>query len=215
MIEKTPRRRATDAERQRTSDLLAEAMSRGQLTVEEFEERSAAAFNARFADELDGLLDDVAPEAPVARARRDEPDRVHDAVAHARDQVGHSVQNASGFSLGILGGTEMKRWTCGEDHLSLAILGGTELDLSDARLESHSTTITAIAICGGIDVLVPEGVRVVCDGAGVLGGFEVSTDRRVRVHQWELPDDAPVVRVTGLALMGGVEVKIVPAGGLP
>lgn len=215
MTDETPRRRATDAERQRTSDLLAEAMGRGQLTIAEFEERSAAAFNARFADELGGLLDDVAPDEPVARAPREEPDRVRDAVALARGQVGHSMQNASGFSLGILGGTEMKRWTCGEDHLSLAILGGTELDLSDARLESHETTITAIAICGGVDVYVPEGVRVVCDGAGVLGGFEVTTDRRVQVHQWELPDDAPVVRVTGLALMGGVEVQIVPAGGRP
>ena len=56
-----PRLRASDAERRATVEALQEAMARGLLTHEETDERMAAAFAARFRDELPPLTADLPP----------------------------------------------------------------------------------------------------------------------------------------------------------
>ena len=55
------RLRASDAERHATIDVLQDAMTRGLLTPEEGDERMAAAFTARFRDELPALTADLPP----------------------------------------------------------------------------------------------------------------------------------------------------------
>src|SRR6266496_909188 len=73
--------------------------------------------------------------------------------------------------------------------------------LRAAVLSGQVTTITAVAIMGGIEVIVPPGIRVESSGFGFMGGWDnrASDDR--------LAPDAPVLRVRGLALMGGVEIR--------
>jgi hypothetical protein len=61
-----PPMRASDAERTATVDLLQDAMARGLLTHEEGDERMAAAFAARFRDELPALTADLPPAATTA-----------------------------------------------------------------------------------------------------------------------------------------------------
>ena len=58
------------------------------------------------------------------------------------------------------------------------------------------------ACCGGIEVIVPPDLRVECSGSGILGAFD-----------WEAvipPDDpeGPLLRVSGLAVMGGITVSV-------
>jgi Domain of unknown function (DUF1707) len=75
-----PRLRASDADRERTAQLLREHHAVGRLTVEEFNERLEKTFGARTLGELDELLADLPaidlyrlPSAgirPVARRRR-------------------------------------------------------------------------------------------------------------------------------------------------
>jgi hypothetical protein len=57
------RLRASDAERRETVEALQHAMARGLLTHEEGDERMAAAFAARFRDELPALTADLPPVA--------------------------------------------------------------------------------------------------------------------------------------------------------
>ena len=57
--------RASDAERQAVVTVLHDALSRGLLTVEECDERMAAAYAARFVRELPPLTADL-PPAPAA-----------------------------------------------------------------------------------------------------------------------------------------------------
>ena len=88
------------------------------------------------------------------------------------------------------------------EFTAVAVMGGVDLDLTEARLESREVTIRAWTIMGGIDIVVPEDMAVVVDGVGFMGAFE-ENHRGVPPP----PPGAPVVRVTGLALMGGVTVK--------
>jgi hypothetical protein len=62
-----PRARASDAERAATVDALQDAVARGLLTHDEGGGRMAAAFAARFRDELPGLTADLPPAAPPPR----------------------------------------------------------------------------------------------------------------------------------------------------
>jgi len=81
-----------------------------------------------------------------------------------------------------------------------AIMGGCELDLRQASIASGSATINTFALWGGIEIRVPRDWTVEAKGLPLLGGFEDSTT----------PPPTPtgkVLRVTGMAVMGGVDIK--------
>lgn len=195
-----PRKRASDALRQQTADTLAAAFADGQLSTTEFDERTSQAWHATFSDELALLTADL---SPVARHEAASVQRTHsNAIAYVTDQPG-----GSGFSLAIMGGTEKRGdWHVAPAHSSLAVMGGNELDLREARLSSSETVINAFAVMGGIDIIVPEDVRVIDDGIGIMGGFGISNHRSCTMSQKDLPSDAPVIRIRGFALMGGVDI---------
>lgn len=56
-----PRKRLSSAERARAEASLHEAFVDGQLTVTEFDERTASLYGATFVDELPALIDDLSP----------------------------------------------------------------------------------------------------------------------------------------------------------
>ena len=84
-----------------------------------------------------------------------------------------------------------------------AIFGGAVLDLTDAHPEPDAR-VDALALFGGVDVLVPPGWRIVLSGLPIFGGYEDKTRA-----DGELPADAPQLRVFATAVFGGVTAKTV------
>jgi hypothetical protein len=84
-----------------------------------------------------------------------------------------------------------------------AIMGGGEIDLRDARFAEHTVTIHAIAIMGGISVIVPDDAEVQVTGVGIMGAFEQGPTGAGQ-------PGAPKIVVSGLAFWGGVDVKRKP-----
>jgi predicted membrane protein len=81
-----------------------------------------------------------------------------------------------------------------------AVMGGCEIDLRRASMpESRPAVVDTFAFWGGIEIKVPDDWEVVSHGNAVLGGF-VNNAR-------PLPGARRRLVVTGLAIMGGVEVK--------
>jgi predicted membrane protein len=78
-------------------------------------------------------------------------------------------------------------------------MGGCEIDLSKASIEEGEAVINTFALWGGIEITVPADWTVETRGTAILGGFD-DTSRRP-------DDDGKKLIVTGIALMGGVEVK--------
>lgn len=195
-----PRKRASDSERDKAAKHLQAAFTDGQISLTEFDDRSRALYAATYSDELPALVEDL---SPVERADRPTPATTS---ANSRAVV-TGESNGSAFSLALMGGTKRTgQWLVAPTLTSVALMGGNSLDLREARFAAQETVINALALMGGIEIIVPDDVRIVDDGVGIMGGFGVEDHDSCTVSGAELPADTPVVRVRGLALMGGVGI---------
>ncbi|MEV6005222.1 DUF1707 domain-containing protein [Streptomyces sp. NPDC051976] len=184
--------RASDADRDRISDILREALAEGRLDAAEHSERLDRVYAAKTLGELEPLVRDL----PVGRP----PGVTVPAPAprgYAADLTGENPN-----LVGILGGAERKgRWRVGSRITAVAIMGGVEIDLTEATFTAPELVIHCTAIMGGVSIRLPENVTLRGGGVvGIMGGSDVKA--------FEAPDSgAPVVRVDGLAFWGGVEAK--------
>lgn len=79
---------------------------------------------------------------------------------------------------------------------ALAFLGGGDFDLSGVE-PGAGAQLTAIAIFGGIDIIVDEGTQVTMDGFSLFGSRDVEI----------VPADGPRLHIRAYAIFGSVEVK--------
>lgn len=194
--------RVSDAERERVAQVLHNAVGEGRITMVELEERLTSVYGAKTVAELEPVLADL-PGASVAAALTP---TAPSPITGVDPRIGGVPGSAT--SVAIMSGTTRKgNWVVPPQHNSVAFWGGVEIDLRQARFAQQYTTITAVAIMGGIDVIVPDDVAVEVTGVGVMGAFE-SKDKKGA--SGAPPPGAPVVKVNGLAFWGGVEVKRVP-----
>lgn len=83
---------------------------------------------------------------------------------------------------------------------AMAMLGGCEIDLRQASIaEGHEAVLDTFAFWGGVEIRVPEDWDVINRGSAFLGGFE----NKARQGS----GSSKRLVVTGIAIMGGVEVK--------
>jgi hypothetical protein len=190
-----PALRASDADRERVVTLLQEACGDGRLTIDEFGERSAAAYTARTVDALAALTRDLVPGAANGPAATLARGRGPMTVSGAAETAPPAVAVFSGAR-------RAGRWRPARRETAVAVFGGVELDLRDAELPREGVRLSAWALFGGIDVTVPEGTRVELSGFAVFGGRNVEGGDR--------PTDPTgfVLRVQAVAVFGGVNVKV-------
>ncbi|HKJ02239.1 MAG TPA: hypothetical protein VJ997_07280, partial [Longimicrobiales bacterium] len=112
--------------------------------------------------------------------------------------------------LAVMGGATRKgSWTPARHNFAFSVMGGTELDFREASLAPGVTDVKVFAIMGGVAIVVPPGVNVESRGIGIMGGFDHRADQ-------DDPDiDAPTLRISGLAIMGGVDISVRHPGESP
>jgi hypothetical protein len=187
------RLRASDADRDRAASVLNEAMAQGRLTAEEHSERLDAVYAAKTHADIVPVIDDLPPAAAVAVPPG--------SAAPAPAARGRRL-------VAVFGGVSRKgSWQPEPLTRILAVFGGAELDLREASLPGREITISAVAVFGGVSITVPPEMRVIDSGSAIMGGREVSGDSAESAQP-----DAPVLRITGTCVFGGVEVKRKPRG---
>jgi hypothetical protein len=183
------RLRASDADRDRAASVLNEAMAQGRLTAEEHSDRLDAVYAAKTHADLVPVLDDL-PGVSAAVAQAPGPGAVAPAATRRR-------------LVAVFGGISRKgRWHPEPLTRILTVFGGAELDLREAVLPGREITIDAVAVCGGVTITVPPEMRVIDTGNAIMGGREIAGDSAESAAP-----DAPVLRITGTCVCGGVEVK--------
>ena len=190
--------RVSDADRDQVAEVLREATSQGRLTFDELEERLSRAYAAKtYAD-----LDEVTHDLPGPGVRAPAPAR---GGGFPAERIGGTPGGKA--VVAIMSGVQRRgSWVVPPTFVAFAMMGGIELDLRQARFSEREVTIQAYAFMGGVEIIVADDVEVDVSGIGFMGAFE---------HGASGPGmpGAPLVRVTGFALMGGVEVRRKPMPG--
>jgi hypothetical protein len=188
--------RASDADRERTANVLRDAAGDGRLTMAELDERLDAVYAAKTYAELEPITHDL-----PATGTKYTPAVSPDAGA---DPARFGGQATSAGAVAILGGFSRKgNWVVPKTFNAFMLLGGGEIDMRDAQFEAREVSIHIVAILGGCEVIVPQDATVRVTGVGILGAFEHSDSGGGSA-------DGPVITIDGLALLGGVDVKRKP-----
>jgi len=189
----TPAVLASDAEREGACEVLRQASVDGRLTLDEFSQRVERALVARTRSELQAITADLPAAVPGAPPVRGTPRRVRPPVR---------------WSVAIMSGVSRKGfWRVDEGTNAVAFMGGCKLDLRGAVISSPVTEINAVAIMGGVDVVVPYGVEVELEGVAIMGGKDL------KLNGPPPHPGAPIIRINAFALMGGVTVRDSPTLG--
>ncbi len=194
--------------RERVIDALSIHFANDTLDMDEFEQRVDLAHRATSVADLDVLLADLKPttdEQPSASpvpslVPRTEARQVHTAV-RGLSIASHGWRTKR--VLAILSDIQRKgTWPVPKKLRVRAVLGSVGLDFREAQMGPGVTEVKVRSIGGEIKIIVPPHLRVECEGRAVLGSFE-------GMHQntGEPNPDAPLLRITGRAIFGTVEIS--------
>lgn len=183
------RLRASDSDREKAASVINEALAEGRLSVAEHSQRLDAVYEAKTHAEIAPLIEDLPARATASQPapRTDMP-----------PATGHGSQIVAIFG----GATRKGRWHAEPNMNAVTIFGGATLDFREAVLPAREMTLNTTCIFGGIEIIVPPEMRVVDRGVAIFGGRDTGSD----TAEADSPD-APVLRLTGLTLFGGIDVK--------
>lgn len=179
------------AERERVVQALSAHFAEERLTLTEFEQRLERAYNLTSTDQLRSLVADLPAEVTAAAVRE---------MPAGPTLVPSSEVPPRGVVFALMGGAERGgSWIVPRQLKVVVIMGGAELDLREARFGPGVTEIEVFVMMGAVEIVVPPGVRVESFGAAFMGGFELKGGDATA-----LSPAHPVLRLSGLAVMGGV-----------
>lgn len=184
--------------RERTVQALCSHFAHDHLSLEEVDRRLGVAQTAASAAQLHGLLADLPAVRPSPGPRTDE------LALYFTAAPGDAPREQR--MLALLGQTRRTGvWTPPRRQEVRAILGEAVLDYREARIQPGVTEVNVLAFMGNVEVIVPPGVAVECVGGAIMGQFgEMSVEPGYAAPY----ADAPVIRITGSATFGNVEVHV-------
>ena len=180
------------AERDRVVQALSAHFANDLLTLEELDDRLARAYHATSLEQVRAALADLPALRAAGELAAPQPLLVPAADVPPR-----------GVVIAVMAGNERGgSWIVPRQLKVFALMGGVELDLREARFGPGVTEIDVTAVMGGVEVILPPGVRVESVGAAFMGAFEAKAGDASALSPLN-----PIVRLSGLAVMGGVETK--------
>ncbi len=180
----TSRFRSSTAQRDETLAILHRAQAEGRLTFAELNARADRIRDESTVGELDALIADL--------PRSSEPS----GPASSAPPMARSTE----WHISLMGGSRFRgAWRVPFRTVVISIIGGVNADFRAAQFLSTETTITTFSILGGVDLTVPDGVRVEVSGFRLFGGVKGPGDAG------STPADR-VVRVHAFGLLGGVDI---------
>jgi hypothetical protein len=180
--------------RQQCIDQLILNYGHGKLSLDAFERRLDDAIEATSHEQLAALTEDLDAQLDVAYRERKQREFAPLADEETAEDTEHMIH--------VFSGTNRRGpWVVAKEISMVNVFGGCDLDFGNARFSSRRTHIKVVCIFGGATLHVPEGVGVVSKVVGIFGGVDN------QVGQTDLPD-APTIVLEGVAIFGGVHVRL-------
>jgi len=188
------RLRASDADRDTAAAVINNALAEGRLTADEHSERLDAIYSAKTQADLVPVLADL----PGQRA-----------MAPAATTSGQLAKSRRGSRMvAIFSGTSRKGVWHPEPVIDvITVFGGAELDFREAVLPARRMVFPATPVLAGERITVPPEMQVVDNGIAILGG------REIKGGGGSIGPDSPVLRIEGICVLGGMEVRRKPRRG--
>lgn len=171
---------------------LTTAFAEDTITMDEFERRAELVYRAVTIDDLKLLLQDLPSSQGAALQRSDKSDGVALLGSQSVDAI-----------TSVLSNTERKGAMKIPRYLRVrTVLGSLALDLRHAVFQAGVTEIHVNCVLGNVEIWAPAGARVEMGCDALLGNV-----------QSDVPDPAEgaladvVIRITGRALLGNVELR--------
>ena len=117
------------------------------------------------------------------------------------------VREAERVLMIMSGNQRQGTWRVPRKLRVVTVMAGIDLDFREAVFGPGVTEVKVTTVMGGTAIIVPPHLQVECDGIGILGLFE-GMDRSAG----EGDPDAPLLRITGVAVMGALEISTRPPG---
>ena len=142
---------------------------------------------------------------PALQPPKATPFAVPETVADANvpDVTADGIPERRGVFAGFSNIEREGHWKLPRYFRALAVFGNVDLDLTHAQL-GPVTDIELRCFLGNIEVVVPPGVRLECEGDATIGNFEVNST----VASTTSPD-APLVRIKAGVILGSIDVRVV------
>jgi hypothetical protein len=175
-------------------DDLVKHYSLERVSLEEFERRTERVSKGASRGEVLAQVADLPPLRPERSAKPES--------ASATWRIAARDPRPNDFAVAVFSGTEYKGvWQAPRNLGSLCVFGGSNIDFRKAVVPAEGVTVSCLCVFGGVDIIVPPGMNVRVRGFAVFGGFDRPN------HEIDDPN-APTINVEGLALFGGVSVRV-------
>lgn len=126
--------------------------------------------------------------------------------AESQEDTPLSQRRIREFDRSVAAFGETKRvgkWVPARTTQVVTFMGSAVIDLREALMLPGDYSVSAWAVFGSVELIVPPGVVVECAGSAVFGSFE-QRDETVP----SLSPQSTVVRADGLSVFGSVEVAV-------
>lgn len=186
--------RASDADRDRITDILHNAFAEGRLDSDEMTERLTAARDAKTHADLDPLIADL-PEGMDLR----EPDGHSDDVPSPDER--RPAQNSSPplNAIAVFGGSDHLMRPSQDLGRTVSVFGGSDLDLRNALGPGKTVELDCYNVFGGDDVIIDDDTEVRNEMISIMGGVEIKVDSGT--------GENGTLVLRGLNIFGGVSVR--------
>jgi hypothetical protein len=186
--------RPIDKVREEVVDQLVMNYSHGELSHEAFERRLDQAMASESNEELIKLVADLDLKVDEKYIEQKKED--------FKFNYSTSPAQESELLVSIFGGSDRSgQWHVAKEIKSVCIFGGSNIDFSEAVFTQREVTIKVFCLFGGVDINVPENVKVVTKAFCIFGGL----DNKAPSSEC---NDAPTLFIEGLVLFGSVDIKL-------
>jgi hypothetical protein len=183
--------RASDTDRDQVAEVLNTAYAEGRLTLDEHQERTQAALEAKTFDDLTDLTADLVPLQSLP---------VH--APADRQLVARDGANPDSDKMSTVMSTVKREgsWRIRAHSVVNNLMGDIKLDLTQATFDAPVVELTGTVLMGSTTIRVPVGVTVINEVTNVLG--------ETTVKDIGEPDPSmPTIVLKGTNIMGDIKVR--------
>ena len=184
--------RASDADRDQVAEVLNSAYAEGRLTLEEHQERSQAALEAKTFDDLTTLTTDLVPLQALP---------VHTNPT-GRQLVVSDGANPEVDTMSTVMSTVKREgsWRVRAHSVANNVMGDIKLDLTRATFDAPVVEVTGTQLMGSMVLRVPLGVTIIDEVTNVLGETSIK-------DVGEPDPSMPTIVLKGTNIMSDIKVR--------